>query len=75
MRLIFVNAFLIHFTCINGDGLSLADYTLDISIQNRYVVSEVTAIVQNPSNDTVDYKFAVNLAPNEFISRYFMSTG
>merc|ERR1711962_210355 len=55
--------------------LNYAAYDLSVRIKNRYVVNTVQVQVENVGNDTSEYKFAVDLEKNEFISSLEMEIG
>ena len=58
-----------------GNTLKFAEYDLSVYIKNRYVVSTIEVLVENPGSDIAEYKFAVDLEKNEFISSLEMIVG
>ena len=58
-----------------GNNLKFAEYDLSVYIKNRYVVSTIEVLVENPGSDVSEYKFAVDLEKNEFISSLEMIVG
>jgi len=57
------------------DSLQYAEYDLSVYIRNRYVVNTVQVRVENTGPDASEYKFAVDLEKNEFISSLEMEIG
>ena len=58
-----------------GNNLKFAEYDLSVYIKNRYVVSTIEVLVENAGSDVSEYKFAVDLEKNEFISSLEMIVG
>ena len=56
-------------------NLQYAEYGLNVYIKNRYVVSTIEVSVKNTGSDASEYKFAVDLEKNEFISSLEMVVG
>ena len=57
------------------DSLQYAEYDLSVYITNRYVVSTIEVIVNNDGSADSEYKFAMDLEKNEFISSLEMKVG
>ena len=57
------------------NNLEYAEYDLSVYIKNRYVVSTIEVSVENTGSDASEYKFAVDLEKNEFISSLEMEVG
>ena len=57
------------------NNLKYAKYDLSVYIRNRYVVSTIEASVENVGSVASEYKFAVDLEKNEFISSLEMEVG
>ena len=58
-----------------GNNLQFAEYDLSVYIKNRYVVSTIEVSVENTGFTASEYKFAVDLEKNEFISSLEMEVG
>ena len=58
-----------------GNTLKFAEYDLSVYIKNRYVVSTIEVSVENTGINASEYKFAVDLEKNEFISSLEMEVG
>ena len=56
-------------------NLQYAEYDLNVYIKNRYVVSTIEVSVENTGFTASEYKFAVDLEKNEFISSLEMEVG
>ena len=56
-------------------NLQYAEYGLNVYIKNRYVVSTIEVSVENTGLNASEYKFAVDLEKNEFISSLEMEVG
>ena len=56
-------------------NLQYAEYDLNVYIKNRYVVSTIEVSVENTGSAASEYKFAVDLEKNEFISSLEMEVG
>jgi len=56
-------------------NLQYAEYGLNVYIKNRYVVSTIEVSVENTGVTASEYKFAVDLEKNEFISSLEMEVG
>ena len=56
-------------------NLQYAEYGLSVYIKNRYVVSTIEVSVKNTGFNASEYKFAVDLEKNEFISSLEMEVG
>lgn len=58
-----------------SNSLQYAEYDLNVYIRNRYVVNTVQVRVENTGSQASEYKFAVDLEKNEFISSLEMTVG
>ena len=58
-----------------ANSLQYAEYDLNVYIRNRYVVNTVQVRVENTGSEASEYKFAVDLEKNEFISSLEMTVG